>query len=433
MTSSTRPDAPGTLRKPVIRTGSKQRNSVIAALDIGSAKIACLIAETDRETGPVVKGIGQHASHGMRNGEVIDIEALSVAVGKTIEAAENMAGLQIDRVWVSVSGGTQLSMLRRHETEIASGEVTMRDIARVHRMDLDIIEAEGRVVLHRLPVQYIVDGVKGIRDPLTMRGRKLGADLAVVTASEGTISNLRTVVERNHVSVERFASSTYVAGLSSLVEDEKDLGAMVIDMGAGITGMSIFMEGHLIYVDTIPVGGHHVTSDIARGLSTPLEEAERIKSLHGSVLSAMGDTDHHITLPMIGEDFNDAAQQIELGLLGEIIRPRVEEIFELLLHRLEDSGFAPAAGQRIMLAGGAAQLPGMVEYVSTVFGKAVRIGKPLGIVGLADATRGPAFSATTGLLRFASVEQEFEPRRQSERHPKGGMIGKIADWFNNHI
>ena len=119
--------------------------------------------------------------------------------------------------------------------------------------------------------------------------------------------------------------------------------------------------------------------------------------------------------------------------MGEIIRPRIEEIFELLLRRLEDSGFAAAAGQRIMLAGGAAQLPGMVEYVSTVFGKAVRMGKPLGIIGLADATRGPAFSAATGLLRFASVEQEFEPRRETERHQKGRHVRQVMDWFNNHI
>jgi cell division protein FtsA len=417
----------------VIRKSGKQRSSVIAALDIGSSKIACLIAETDRATGLVVKGIGQHASYGMRNGEVVDIEALSVAVGKTIEAAENMSGAQIDRVWVSVSGGTQTSMLRRHETDISTDEVTLRDMARVHRMDLDTEEAEGRVVLHRLPIQYILDGVRGIHDPLNMQGRRLGVDMAVITASEGTISNLRTVVERNHVTVERFASSAYIAGLSSLAEEEKDLGATVIEMGAGITGVSIFMERHLIYVDTIPVGGHHVTSDIARGLSTPIDEAERIKSLHGSVLSAMGDTDQHITLPMIGEDAHEAAQQVELGLLGEIIRPRIEEIFELLLRRLDDNGFADAAGQRIMLAGGASQLPGMVEYVSTVFDKAVRIGKPMGIVGLADATRGPAFSAVTGLLYFASVEQEFEPRHERDRHHTGGVIGKITDWFNNHI
>lgn len=420
-------------RKAVIRKPARQRSGVMAALDIGTSKIACLIAENDGATGPVVKGIGQHASHGMRNGEVVDIEALSVAVGKTIEAAEVMAGLTIDRVYVSVSGGTQMSILRRHETEVAGSEVTLRDIARVHRMDLEVTEAEGRTVLHRLPLQYILDGVKGIRDPLNMRGRKLGADLSVITVSEGTISNLRTVVERNHVKVERFAASTYMAGLSSLVEDEKDLGATVIEMGAGVTGISIFMEGHLVYTDTIPVGGHHVTSDIARGLSTPLDEAERIKSLHGSVLSAIGDTNVMITLPMIGEDTNDTPQQIEMGLLGEIIRPRIEEIFELLLKRLEQSGFAAAAGQRVMLVGGASQLPGMVEYVSTMFGRAVRVGKPLGITGMADATRNPSFSAVAGLLRFTSVEQEIEPRHENDRGEKSGMLHRITDWFNNHI
>ncbi|MCE2516852.1 MAG: cell division protein FtsA [Alphaproteobacteria bacterium] len=420
-------------RKAVIRKPNRQRSGVIAALDIGTSKIACLIAENDGSTGPVVKGIGQHASHGMRNGEVVDIEALSVAVGKTIEAAEGMAGFTIDRVCVSVSGGTQMSILRRHETEVASGEVTFRDIARIHRMDLDVKEAAGRVVLHRLPLQYILDGVKGIRDPLTMRGRKLGGDLSVITASEGTINNLTTVVERNHVMVERFASSCYVAGLSSLVEDEKDLGATVIEMGAGVTSLSIFMEGHLVYADAIPVGGQHVTSDVARAFSTPVDEAERIKSLHGSVLTAGGDSDHMITMPMIGENTNDTPQQVEIGYLGDIIRPRVEEIFELLMKRLEQSGFATAAGQRVILVGGASQLAGMTEYVSTIFGRSVRVGKPIGIIGMADATRGPAFSAAAGLLRYASVEQQLEPRRENDRGERSGMLNRITDWFNNHI
>ena len=193
------------------------------------------------------------------------------------------------------------------------------------------------------------------------------------------------------------------------------------------------MEGHIVYIDSIPVGGHHVTSDIARGLSTPLEEAERTKSLHGSVLAAIGDTDQMITLPMVGEDPLENPQQIELGLLGEIIRPRIEEIFEMLSKRLEINGFANAAGQRVVLVGGASQMPGMTDYVATMFGRAVRNGKPLGIVGMADATRGPAFSAAAGLLRFAAVEQQFEPRRVSDRHDRSGMISRITQWFNTHI
>ena len=420
-------------RKAIISKPSRQRSGVIAALDIGTSKIACLIAENNGKAGIVVKGIGQHASHGMKNGEVVDIEALSVAVGKTIEAAENMAGVTIDRVCVSITGGAQLSVLRRHETEVASDEVTSRDIARVHRMDIDTIEDEGRIVLHRMPLQYILDGVKGIRDPLTMRGLKLAVDMTVVTASTGTVNNLKTVVERNHVMVERFASSPYVAGLSSLVEDEKDLGVTVIEMGAGITAISIFMEGHLVYIDSIPVGGHHITADIARGLSTPLDEAERIKNLHGSVLSAIGDTDHYITLPMIGEDTNDTPQQVELGLLGEIIRPRVEEIFEFLIKRLEQRGFAAAAGQRVVLVGGGAELQRMTEYVATIFSRAVRIGKPIGITGMADATRGPAFSCAAGLLRFVSFVEEIEPRREQDKGEGSGVFSRITNWFSSHI
>jgi cell division protein FtsA len=421
------------IRKPIAKPSHRQRSGVIAALDIGTSKIACLIADYNGTTGPVVKGIGQHASHGMRNGEVVDIEALSSAVGKTVEAAENMAGVTVDRLVVSVAGGHQQSQLRRQETDIASGEVSIRDINRLHRMDMEESEVEGRVVLHRLPIQYAVDGVRGIRDPLTMHGRRLAMDLTVITISETTLNNLTTVVERNHLKVERFASSTYVSGLSSLVEDEKDLGVTVIDMGAGVTGIGIFMEGHLIYTDSITVGGNHVTADIARGLSTPLDEAERIKNLHGSVLSAIGDSDELITLPMIGEDPSVSPQQIELGLLGEIIRPRVEEIYEMLIKRLERNDFSNAAGQRVVIVGGASQVPGMTDYVATMFGRAVRLGKPLGIIGLADATRGPAFSAAAGLLRFAAVEQELEPQREQVHAEKSSVFSRLSHWFQTHI
>lgn len=421
------------LRKPVIRKPSRQRSGVLAALDIGSSKIACFIAENNGSTGPVIKGIGQYASAGMRSGEVVNIEALSVAIGKSVEAAEIMAGLPIDRVSVSVSGGAQKSIIRRHLTDVAEGVVSERDIARVLRQDMETSAGEGRVALHRVPLQYMLDGVKGIREPLGMRGRSLAVDLAVVTAAESTLANLTTVVERNHLEVDCFGASSYVSALSSLVEDEKDLGATIIDMGAGVTGIAIFMEGSLVYVDQVPIGGNHVTSDIARGLSTPVEEAERIKTLHGSVLAAIGDTDQLLTLPLIGEKTRETAQQVELGLLGEIIRPRIEETFEMLLKRLEAAGFGAAAGQRVILTGGAAQLPGITEFVSTLFGRAVRIGKPIGLVGMADATRGPSFSTTAGLLRYTSVEHASEPKFESLRETRTGMFGRIGEWFNNHI
>lgn len=420
-------------RKPVLRKPSKQRAKVIAGLDIGTNKVACFIAQNDGQAGPVVTGSGQYASGGMRGGEVIDLEGLRDAVGEAVGAAENMAGIQIERLAISISGGKQRSTIHRAEITIPEGRVGERDIARLLKKALEQDIEEGRTVLHRLPLQYTLDNVRGIRDPFGMQGSTLSVDMVVVTAATSTLENIRTVVEMNHLQVECFVASAYASGLAALVEDEKDLGATVIEMGAGVTSIAIFMEGHLVYVNTVPLGGMHVTSDIARVVSTPMEEAERIKTLHGSVLTAIGDTDNLITLPQIGDDSKQNPQQIEIGLLGEIIRPRIEEIFEYLLKPLEKTGLNAAAGQRVVLTGGAAQLTGIEDYLTTLFGRSVRIGKPMGMAGIADPTRGPAFATTAGLLRFISVEFEREPRPETQAPRKTGVIGRLGEWFSEHI
>lgn len=420
-------------RKPVLRKPSKQRSKVIAGLDIGTNKVACFIAQNDGQAGPVVTGSGQYASAGMRSGEVVDLESLRDAVGEAVGSAERMSGLEIERLAVSISGGNQKSIMQKEQISIPEGRVSERDIARLLRKAMQKDVEEGRSVLHRMPLQYTLDGVRGIRDPFGMQGQVLSVDMVVITCATSTLENLKTVVEMNHLQVECFVSSAYASGLTALVEDEKDLGATIIEMGAGITSIAIFMEGHLVYVNSVPLGGAHVTSDIARIVSTPMEEAERIKTLHGSVLTALGDSDKLITLPQIGDEMNQNPQQIDTGLLGEIIRPRIEEIFELLLKPLEQSGFNAAAGQRVVLTGGAAQITGIEDYLNTLFGRSVRIGKPMGMAGMADATRGPAFATTAGLLRFVSVEFEREPRPETTAPRKAGVFGRIGEWFNDHI
>ena len=311
-------------RKAVLLKPSRQRSKVIAGLDIGTNKVACFIAQNDGQAGPIVTGSGQYASAGMRSGEVINLESLRDAVGEAVGAAERMSGLEIERLAVSVSGGVQKSTLQKDEIDTADGHVSERDIARLLKKALEKEVSPERTVLHRLPLQFTLDGIRGIKDPIGMQGRKLGVDMAVITAAKSTLENIRTIVEMNHLQVECFVSSAYAAGLTALVEDEKDLGATIIEMGAGVTSIAIFMEGHLVYVNSVPLGGVHVTSDIARIVSTPMEEAERIKTLHGSVLTAIGDSDKLITLPQVGDDSNQNPQQIETGLLGEIIRPRIE-------------------------------------------------------------------------------------------------------------
>ena len=422
-----------TLPKAVTRKPPRQRSGIIAGLDIGCNKVACFIASNDGSTGPIIQGLGLHVSSGMRKGEVVDLEALGVAVGRAVEHAEKMAGMAIERVCVSLSGGSQQSMIRRHSLEVGGGPVSERDIVRVLNMDIDKPEPEGRSVIHRIPLQFIVDGVRGVRDPAGMHGKLLAVDFSVVNASTSTLQNLTTAVERNHLVVDSFCSSAYAAGLASLVEDEKNLGAMVIVMGAGNTSVAVFTEGNLVYLDSVQVGGQNVTADIARGLSTPMEEAERIKTLHGSVLSAIGDTEEMITLPRIGESGEHAVQQIELGLLGEIIRPRIEEIFEMLMARMDKAGFRASAGQRIVLTGGASQLSGLDKFLTSLFDRPVRVGTPIGVSGLADATRGPAYITTAGLLRFSAVERDIEPRLGGARAPSQGLFWRIGEWFGSNL
>ncbi len=430
------------------RNGKNQRQQrgTLAALDVGSSKIACLIAESDGATAPIIKGTAQHASKGMRRGEVVNIEELSRTIGKTIEMAENMAGLTIDAVYVGLAGGEQKSILRHHETELANGEVTEQDIARLHKMDTEAEINNDRITLHRLPIQYTLDNVRGIHEPIAMSGKKIAVDFAAITAAKGTIDNITTAIERNHVKAKIFASNTYLAGLACLVEDEKDLGATVIEMGAEVTSIGIFMEGCLVYVDSIPIGGQYVTSDIARGLSTPMDEAERIKTLHGSVLgnpeiiggvgggiyaNSIGGS--HIILPSIGDLANEAPREIEMSLLGEIIKPRIEEIFEMLEKRMRKNGFANTAGQRILLTGGATQMAGMKDYAANQMGRSTRIGKPLGLVGLNETTGTPAFAAAAGLLRFASTEQTTQTHYNFDTGEKANMLRRITHWFNKHI
>ena len=219
---------------------------MIAGLDIGTNKVACFIAQNDGQAGPIVTGSGQYASAGMRSGEVINLESLRDAVGEAVGAAERMSGLEIERLAVSVSGGVQKSTLQKDEIDTADGHVSERDIARLLKKALEKEVSPERTVLHRLPLQFTLDGIRGIKDPIGMQGRKLGVDMAVITAAKSTLENIRTIVEMNHLQVECFVSSAYAAGLTALVEDEKDLGATIIEMGAGVTSIAIFMEGHLV-------------------------------------------------------------------------------------------------------------------------------------------------------------------------------------------
>ena len=416
-------------RRPPIRP----RGSLIAALDIGTTKICCFIARVEDDK-PRVLGIGYQISRGMRNGAIVDLEAVGNSVLNAVHAAEEMAGETIQRVVANLSGGFSASRIIKAEIGITGREITDADMRRVLEHGYLMREPGDRQVIHSVPVGFSVDDSRGIRDPRGMLGERLGVNMHVVTASAASVRNHSSAVGRSHLEVDALVVSPYASGLSCLVEDEIGLGVTVIDMGGGTTTIGVFFDGNLIFADYVPVGGCHVTNDIARGLSTPIAHAERMKTLFGSAMSSSTDEREMIAVPQIGEEEEGHVNHVPKSLLVGIIAPRIEETFELVRNRLEASGFDKVAGRRVVLTGGACQLHGSREFAGLILDKQVRIGRPQRVAGLAEATGGPAFATTAGLLHFALSERaEVSGARRSPVIQRRGVFGRLGHWLKENF
>jgi cell division protein FtsA len=405
---------------------------LVAALDIGTTKVCCFIARAE-PGGPRIAGIGHQVARGVRNGVIVDLDAASQSVLNAVHAAEQMAGETISEIVVNLSGGFPPSRLVSVEIPLNGREIGDNEMRRVLDRGYATRDAE-REVIHSIPVGFSIDGSRGIRDPRGMVGEKLGVNVNLVGASPSALRNLAAAVGRCHLDLAGIVVGPYAAGLACLVEDETQLGVTVIDMGGGTTSIGVFFDGSLIFCDTVAVGGAHVTSDIARGLSTPLVHAERMKTLYGHAIRSPADERESIAVPQVGEDEDGQANHVPKSLLVGIIGPRLEETFELVRERLERSGFDKLAGRRVVLTGGACQLPGTRELAGLILDKQVRIGKPLKIGGLAEATQGSAFSTCAGLLSFALSERAEIPR--PARRPlesAAGFLGRFGLWLKENF
>lgn len=422
-------ESQGKPRKPSIRP----RGSMIAALDIGTTKVCCFIARIEDDK-PRVLGIGHQISRGLRNGSIVDLEAAGTSVLNAVHAAEEMASETIGRVVANLSGGFSASRIIRTEIGVSGREITDADMRRALETGYLLRDPGDRQVIHSVPVGFSVDDSRGIRDPRGMFGERLGVNMHVVTASAAAVRNHTSAIGRSHLEVEALVVSPYAAGLSCLVEDEIGLGVTVIDMGGGTTTIGVFFDGNLIFADYVPVGGGHVTNDIARGLSTPIAHAERLKTLFGSAISSSTDEREMIAVPQIGEEDEGHVNHVPKSLLVGIIAPRIEETFELVRNRLEASGFDKVAGRRVVLTGGACQLHGAREFAGLILDKQVRLGRPQRVAGLAEATGGPAFATTAGLLQFALSERaEVSVARRNGTSPPAGVFGRLGHWLKQNF
>jgi len=411
----------------------------MAALDVGSHKVCCLIARREASSDrPRVVGVGQQASRGVRGGTVVDMDAAEMAIRGAVDAAERMAGETLEQVVVNLAGGQPLSAALGLEVAIAGHAVADADLRKA--MEPQRISAAmnsalqpGREIVHSIATGYAIDGNRGIRDPRGMYGERLGVNVHIVTAASGPVRNLTHCVARCHLESSGIVISPYAAGLAALVEDEMELGATVIDMGAGTTSVAVFNEGEVVFTDVLPVGGQHVTNDVARGLSTSRANAERMKTLYGHAMASAGDQRDTIEVPQVGEEDSGATQQVPRSLLTGIIQPRLEETFELVRSRLEASGADRLAGRRVVLTGGAAQLPGLRDLAAQVLDKQVRTGRPVNVEGLNEETRGPAHAAGAGLLVYAAEARTALPEPEPVADAPTGFLGRLSHWLRQNF
>ncbi len=396
---------------PKMRPPSARRSTLLAALDLGTTKVSCVIArlEPDAAEGRGlthrcrVLGIGHQRARGLKGGVIIDMEEAERTIRSAIDAAERMAGLQVESVVVAITGGRLGS--RHFMAEVGTGgrAIKDRDVERAMSAATAEPVGQGRVVVHALPTAFRLDGGAIVKEPRGMVAERLCVDMHVASVDGAAVRNLMLAVERGHLDVEAVVAAPYASGLSVIEEDEAEMGVVVLDCGGGTTSASVFAGGHLQHIDAIAVGGHHVTMDLARGLSMRLDDAERLKALAASCYDDASAEREMITIPQVGDDERAAAAYVPRSHVTRIVRPRVEEIMELLRDRIRQAGFGPALNRGVVLTGGASQLTGLVPLCQGILSKQVRLGRPIAIKGLPESAKSPAFAATVGLMIYPQV------------------------------
>lgn len=430
-----RPPAPDAPAKPAPEEAPRARrlrSGPFGVLDIGSTKIACLIGRAEPDGRLRALGFNWKKSEGIRAGGITDLEAAERVIRAVVGAAEEMADLRLKSVYVNLSCGQPQSRLFNVQWPVDGRAVTSDDIRRVVREARARAAADGRVTIHALPLSFATDETMGITDPRGLFCNILTAQLHVIDAGSTALRTLSACLARCELDIAGLVSAPLASGLATLVGDERELGTTVVDMGGGTTTLAVFSEGQVLHTAQIPVGGNHVTTDIAQGLSTSLIHAERLKALYGNCHSSPDDARELLPVHMVGES-EDQIAQIPRSHLISCIRPRLEEIFELVKDRLETAGLGRAGGVRVVLTGGAAQLGGVQELAAQILERHVRLGRPGAVIGLPDAASGPNFATLTGLLAFATGDGQtmHDINFDAERHR--GWFGHFVDFLKNRV
>ncbi|CAN5171096.1 cell division protein FtsA [soil metagenome] len=424
------------------------RAPVVAALDLGQTKVACFIMKPEgvRHADRTIRvaGAGHVQSRGVRGGTIINMDEAAQAIGHAVERAERAAGAPVSGVIVTTAIGQMASHRVQARVSLGAHPVSDADLARAIGMALAQIKLPNRRPIHVLPIGWSVDGARGVHDPRSMRGGSLGLDLLVVSMAESAFASLSHCLELAHLDLQGVASAPVVSSLAALEEDEMDLGCVCIDMGGGSTSAAVWGGRSLLHIESLNVGGDHVTADIARGLSTSKAGAERLKTLHGSAMASANEDREMLETPPRGDDPAAEPIFVQRAMLKTVIAPRVEETLELLRDRLRAAGVGLEPGAGLVLTGGASQLNGMAQAATRVFDRPVRLGRPQRAPHLADAASGPAFCSSAGvLLRAAYGPREAVSARklmarqigviEGPKVHRGNVVARAAGWLRENL
>jgi len=408
------------------------RKERIVGVDLGTTKIAAIIAEVEGEDLKIV-GVGSTPSNGLKRGVIVNLEKAIESIVKSVDEASRMAGVKVDSCYAGISG-SHIESINAHAmiaTARSGGVVTKRDIERVIEQAKAIALPLDREIIHAIPIEYVVDNEKGIKDPVGMSGVKLEAEVHIVTAAITSAQNIYTALERAGLRVKDLVLQPLASSYSVLQPDEIDLGVCLLDIGGGTTDLAIFYDGAIRYSEVIPLGGEYITNDIAIGIRTPYKQAEDIKRKHASITVSTEEAKEEITVPGIGgrED-----RTITRELLASIVTPRVEEILMITNKAIKRSGFYDILAAGVVVTGGTARLHGLDALAEDVFHLPVKIGIPKKIGGLTDIVQDPIYATGVGLILYG-----FEKKNQVliKRARGVGVFDalkkRFEDWFAKYF
>ena len=392
---------------------SKPENFLVAC-DIGTSKICVLIGEQNDNGSLDVIGKGAASNRGTRKGNIVNVDATIEAIKRAAEEAEIMAGVQISRAWVGVSGSNVRSFNSRGVVAVAGKdrEITKEDVARVVDAARGVQIPQDHEVIHVVPREFAVDGQDGVADPVGMVGARLEAEVHVVTAPVAVTQNIVTCANRAGIEAAQLVLEQFAAAEAVLTPDEKELGIALVDIGGGTTEVAVYLRGSIAHTAVIPIGGDHFTNDIAVVLRAPITDAERIKKKHGCALASAVGEDDMVEVPMVG---GRAPKLCPRATLSEILQPRAEELLGLIREDFERLGLAKEIRSGVVLTGGGSELEGIVEVAEGIFEGPVRRGLPAGVGGLMDVVSRPEWATATGLLLYGHRNKSSRKRRGVRR------------------